>query len=60
MPRWLLIPLVSALVAAVEPRYDSLLRNGHVIDPKNGISARRDVAVKDGKIALVARRIDPA
>lgn len=60
MPRWLLIPLASALVAAAQPSYDLLLRGGHVIDPKNGISARRDVAVKDGKIALVAQRIDPA
>lgn len=60
MPRWLLIPLACALVAAAQPSYDLLLRGGHVIDPKNGISARRDVAVKDGKIALVAQRIDPA
>jgi len=41
-------------------RYDLLLQGGHVIDPKNGISAVRDVASKDGVVASVAQRIDPA
>src|SRR5262245_29002717 len=40
--------------------YDLLLRGGHVIDAKNNLSAVRDVAIKDGKIAAVAARIDPA
>ncbi len=40
--------------------YDLVLKGGHVIDPKNQISAVRDVAIKDGKIAVVAERIDPA
>jgi dihydroorotase len=43
-----------------QPRYDLLLQGGHVIDAKNGVSAVRDVAIKDGKIAAVAARIDPA
>lgn len=38
--------------------YDLVIRRGHVIDPKNGIDGVRDVAVKDGKIAKVARSID--
>jgi len=42
------------------PVYDLLLDGGHVIDPKNGISGERDVAVDDGKIAEVAETIDPA
>ena len=37
--------------------YDLLIKNGTVIDPKNGWNARRDVAVKDGKIARVAENI---
>jgi dihydroorotase len=41
-------------------RYDVLLRGGHVIDPKNGIDAVRDVAIAGGKVAAVAARIDPA
>jgi dihydroorotase len=39
--------------------YDLLLDGGHVIDAKNGVSAVRDVAVKDGRIAAVAANIDP-
>ncbi|MFN2203991.1 MAG: amidohydrolase/deacetylase family metallohydrolase [Caldilineaceae bacterium] len=39
--------------------YDLLLKNGHVIDPRNGIDAVRDVAVRDGKIAAVEEDIDP-
>lgn len=42
------------------PKYDLLLRGGHVIDAKNGLSAVRDVAIAQGKIAAVAARIDPA
>jgi dihydroorotase len=44
-------------VAFAQPEYDLLLKGGHVIDPKNGISARRDVAIKDGKIAAVSDNI---
>ena len=40
--------------------YDLLLKGGHLIDPKNGISAVRDVALLDGKVAAVAESIDPA
>jgi dihydroorotase len=31
--------------------YDLLIKNGHVIDPKNNIDATVDVAIKDGRIA---------
>jgi dihydroorotase len=41
-------------------KYDLLIRGGHVIDAKNTISAVRDVALSDGKIALVAEKINPA
>ena len=37
--------------------YDFLLKGGHVIDPRNKVSAVRDVAIKDGKIAGVAANI---
>jgi len=45
---------------ATQPKYDVLLRGGHVIDPRNSISAVRDVAIADGKIAAVAAGLDPA
>jgi dihydroorotase len=37
--------------------YDLLLKGGHVIDPKNKISGRRDLAMKDGKVAEVGTNI---
>ena len=43
-----------------QPKYDLLLRGGHVIDAKNSLSAMRDVAIAAGKVAAVAERIDPA
>ncbi|MCL4851738.1 MAG: amidohydrolase/deacetylase family metallohydrolase [Bryobacteraceae bacterium] len=49
--------LCAAAVAVAQQPYDLLLKGGHVIDPKNGIDAVRDVAVKDGRIAAVAANI---
>src|SRR6266850_2624889 len=43
-----------------QTQYDLLLQGGHVIDARNKISAVRDVAILDGKIAAVEARIDPA
>jgi dihydroorotase len=55
-----LLLVAAAAVRAAEPKYDLLLRGGHVIDPKNGLDAVRDVAIAGGKVAAVAPRIDPA
>jgi dihydroorotase len=38
--------------------YDIVIKGGHVIDPKNNIDERLDIAVKDGKIAQIAKTID--
>jgi dihydroorotase len=46
--------------AAAQPRYDLLLKGGHVIDARNRISAVRDVAITNGRVAAVASNIDPA
>ncbi len=48
------------ILATAQTDYDLLLRGGHVIDAKNHISGVRDVAIKDGKIAAVAAKLDPA
>jgi dihydroorotase len=45
---------------SAQQKYDLLLKGGHVIDPKNRISAVRDVAIANGKVAAVAAKIDPA
>ena len=46
--------------AAFAQDFDLLIKNGHVIDGKNHLSAVRDVAIKDGKIAAVAANIAPS
>jgi dihydroorotase len=52
---------IATLLAQQAPQqYDLLLKGGHVIDPRNRISAVRDVAIANGKVAAVAARIDPA
>lgn len=38
--------------------YDLVIVNGHVIDPANEINKVMDIAVKDGKIAKLADKID--
>ena len=50
----------AAVTCFAQNQYDLLLQGGHVIDAKNNISAVRDVAIRDGKIAAVAEHIDPA
>ena len=51
------ILLLSVNTLFAQPVYDLLLKGGHLIDPKNTISAVRDVAIRDGKIAAVAVNI---
>jgi dihydroorotase len=65
MASWGVAAMSVAMVAgpqaqAAEPKYDLLLRGGHVIDPRNNLDAVRDVAIVDGKVAAVAEKIDPA
>ena len=55
----LLLLAVAGAVTA-QARYDLLLKGGHVIDPKSGTSAVRDVAIAGGRIAAVEPHIDPA
>ena len=43
---------------AQTPAIDILLKGGHVIDPKNSIDSKMDIAITDGKISQVAPAID--
>ena len=52
--------VLCAQAALAQATYDVLLKGGHVIDPKNRINGRRDVAVSAGKIAEVAENIAPS
>jgi len=58
---------VGANLAAAAPAagqaaasYDLLIRGGRVIDPSQNLSAERDVAIANGKIAAVAANIPAA
>ncbi|MCP5411325.1 MAG: amidohydrolase/deacetylase family metallohydrolase [Alphaproteobacteria bacterium] len=42
------------------PRFDLLLKNGRVIDARNGVDAVRDVAIREGRIAAVGAGLAPA
>src|SRR5579863_159692 len=52
--------LLLACAAFAQPPYDLLLKGGHVIDAKNHLSAVRDIAIQNGRVAEVASNIDPA
>jgi dihydroorotase len=56
------IAMLAHTGAQVAPaqKYDLILRGGHVIDPRNNISAVRDVAIAGGKIVAIAPKIDAA
>src|SRR5215510_4317360 len=58
--RALLLLCFFATSAFAQPKYDLLLTGGRVIDPRNHISAVKDVAIMDGKIAAVAANIPAA
>src|SRR5215469_8087920 len=53
MLRILAAIFLACAIPAHAQQYDLVLRNGHVIDPKNNIDAQRDVAIRDGKIAAI-------
>ena len=58
--RAMILGLGLAVTLCGQARYDLLLKGGHLVDPRNGIDGRRDVAIKDGKIAAVEANIDAA
>ena len=53
----LLFPALLGTVCAWSQPYDLVLQGGTLIDAKNAISARRDIAISGGKIAAVAPNI---
>lgn len=57
--RILFIALFTCFACPIvaQPTYDVLLKNGHVIDPKNNLNEKRDVAITGGKIAAVEKSI---
>jgi dihydroorotase len=56
----LLLFIVSIMITGLikAQTYNIVIKGGHVIDPANKIDAVMDIAVKDGKIARIAKNID--
>ena len=57
MLRILSLTLLLWPTAAIAQEFDILLKGGHVIDARNNLSAVRDVAIKDGRVAAVTPEI---
>jgi dihydroorotase len=57
---FLMLLVVGVSGRTQTPRYDLLLKGGHVIDPANQLDGIMDVAVSDGKIAAVESNIPPS
>jgi dihydroorotase len=57
------LPIITILIlisgSIMGQSYSIIIKGGHVIDPKNNIDGVMDLAINDGKIAMVAKSIDP-
>lgn len=51
--------LTGAITSARAQEYSIVIKGGTVIDPKNNIQSVMDIAVNDGRIARIAKDIDP-
>ncbi|MDN3687800.1 amidohydrolase/deacetylase family metallohydrolase [Cyclobacterium jeungdonense] len=52
--------LCWSLLSVHAQQYDILIKNGHVIDPKNQLDEVMDIAIKDQKIAFLAPNMNPS
>ena len=50
--------LYIGAITAQAQTFSIVIKGGHVIDPRNNINSVMDIAINDGKIALVAKNID--
>ncbi|HWV28123.1 MAG TPA: amidohydrolase/deacetylase family metallohydrolase [Dyadobacter sp.] len=58
--RLFILMLLLVPVALRAQTYDIIIKGGHVIDPKNGVNAVMDVAIKGDRIGKVAKDIPEA
>jgi dihydroorotase len=49
-----ILSLLLCAISALAQQYDLLLKDGHVIDPKNDVNAVRDVAIAGSRVVAVA------
>jgi len=43
-----------------QPQYDLLIKGGHILDGTGSTWYKGDVAVKDGRIAMIRRLVNPS
>ncbi len=55
---WILIIQFSLKSIAFAQDYDLIIKNAHLIDPKNNINEKMDLAVSEGKIVQIAKSIN--
>jgi dihydroorotase len=55
-----LVAFLLVVKTASAQAYDLLIKDAIVIDPKNGINKKMDLAIKEGRIAKLAETIAPA
>ena len=53
----LILFFFSTSIIVQAQQYDLLIKNGRVIDPKNKMDTKMDVAIAEGKISKVAKDI---
>src|ERR1700712_392275 len=58
-PYVLFLFLIASLAVYSQP-YAIVIKGGYVVDPKNNIHEVMDIAVNDGKIVNIAKKIDTA
>lgn len=54
----LLLVVPGLFMQAYAQQYSIVIKDGHVIDPKNNLNGVMDVAIEEGKVAMVAKNID--
>jgi dihydroorotase len=58
-PRILLLIISLMITGLIKGQtYDIVIKGGHVIDPRNNIDELMDIAVKDGKIVMIAKNVE--
>jgi dihydroorotase len=54
----LLFTVIFSVNAQSTKSYNIVIKGGHIIDPKNNVNSVMDIAIKDGKVAMIAKNID--
>ncbi len=50
---------MAKTIDKLAPVFDTVVKGGRVIDPKNGLDAVNDVGIRKGRVAAIAPRLDP-